>query len=104
LSRQFIRDIAGRNLIGWIDKRICDEAARADDLTSIGLYAIIEPLRNIYGVADKVLMMSFASLLTSAPAKYSVWFEVGAAMIAVDTFVHALLARTGILQPAATGA
>jgi hypothetical protein len=55
-------------------------------------------MRNIFGVADKVLMMAFASLLMSAPAKYSGWFGVGAAMVAVDTLVHAFLARTGVLQ------
>jgi hypothetical protein len=94
----FIRDIADGDLIGWIDQRIRHEAARTDDLTAIGRSAIIEPLINVYGVADKVLMMAFASLLMSAPPKYPGWFEVGAAMIAVDTLVHAFLVRTGILK------
>jgi hypothetical protein len=55
-------------------------------------------MRNIFGVVDKVLMMAFASLLMSAPAKYSGWFGVGAAMVAVDALVHAFLARTGVLH------
>jgi hypothetical protein len=94
----FIRDIADGDLIGWIDQRIRHEATRNDDLTAIGRAAIVEPLTNVYGVAEKVLMMAFASLLMSAPAKYPGWFEVGAAMIAVDTLVHAFLVRTGILK------
>jgi hypothetical protein len=94
----FIRDVAAGDLIGWIDQRIRVEAGRTDDLTAVGRAAIIDPLRSVYGVADKVLMMAFASLLMSAPAKYQQWFEVGTAMIAVDTLVHAFLARTGILQ------
>jgi hypothetical protein len=94
----FIRDVADGDLISWIDHRIRQEMSRTDDLTAIGRAAIIEPLRNIYGVADKVLMMAFASLLMSAPGKYPGWFEVGAAMIAVDTLVHGFLARTGTLK------
>jgi hypothetical protein len=94
----FIRDVADRDLIGWIDERLRHEAANSDDSITVGRTAIIEPMRNVYGVADKVLMMAFADLLMSAPAKYPGWFEIGAAMIAVDTLVHAFLTRTGVLQ------
>lgn len=94
----FIRDVADGDLIKWIDRRIREESVRTHDLSGVGRAAIIEPMRNIYGVADKVLMMAFASLLMSAPSKYQGWLKIGAAMIAVDTLVHAFLARTGILR------
>ena len=55
----FIRDIAGGDLIGWIDQRLQaantqmgpDRLARMRD-------ALIEPLREIFGVSDKVLTIS----------------------------------------------
>jgi hypothetical protein len=59
--------------------------------------ALIEPLRGIYGVSDKVLTMALSSLLLGAPKKLWLWHEVGASMIAIDTLVHNFLHRTGIL-------
>ena len=59
--------------------------------------ALIEPMREIYGVSDKVLAMALSSLLLGAPKKMALWSEVGGSMIAVDTLVHNLLHRTGIL-------
>jgi hypothetical protein len=60
--------------------------------------ALIEPLRGIYGVSDKVLTMALSSLLLGAPKKLWLWHEVGASMIAIDTLVHNFLHRTGILH------
>ena len=59
--------------------------------------ALIEPLREIYGVSDKVLAMALSSLLLGAPKKMVLWTEVGGSMIAIDTLVHNFLHRTGIL-------
>ena len=59
--------------------------------------ALIEPLREIYGVSDKVLAMALSSLLLGAPEKMVLWTEVGGSMIAIDTLVHNFLHRTGIL-------
>ena len=59
--------------------------------------ALIEPLREIYGVSDKVLAMALSSLLLGAPKKMGLWIEVGGSMIAIDTLVHNFLHRTGIL-------
>jgi hypothetical protein len=95
----FIRDIAEGDLIGWIDQRLQaansppgpDRVARMRD-------ALIAPLREIYGVSDKVLTMALSSLLLGAPKKLRLWHEVGASMIAVDTLVHNFLHRTGILH------
>ena len=61
--------------------------------------ALIEPMREIYGVSDKVLAMALSSLLLGAPKKMVLWTEVGGSMIAIDTLVHNFLHRTGILRP-----
>ena len=95
----FIRDIADGDLIGWIDAQL--EAANSPPgphrLTRMAA-ALIEPLRGIYGVSDKVLAMALSSLLLGAPKKMVLWAEVGGSMIAIDTLVHNFLHRTGYLQ------
>jgi hypothetical protein len=60
--------------------------------------ALIEPMREIYGVSDKVLAMALSALLLGAPKKMDLWIEVGGSMIAIDTLVHNFLHRTGILR------
>jgi hypothetical protein len=94
----FIRDIADGDLIGWIDAQL--EAAnsppgpgRLPRMAAV----LIEPLRQIYGVSDKVLTMALSCLLLGAPKTMVCWIEVGGAMIAIDTLVHNFLHRTGIL-------
>lgn len=49
----FIRDIAGDDLVAWIDQRLAQAVERSADLGS----ALIEPLRNVYGISDKVLAL-----------------------------------------------
>jgi hypothetical protein len=91
----FIRDIADGDLIGWIDAQL--QAANSlpgpDRLIRMGA-ALIEPMREIYGVSDKVLAMALSALLLGAPEKMVLWTEVGGSMIAVDTLVHNFLHRT----------
>ena len=60
--------------------------------------ALVDPLREVYGVSDKVLTMALSQLLLGAPRSRQHWREVGGAMIAVDTLVHNFLHRTGILH------
>jgi hypothetical protein len=95
----FIRDIADGDLIGWIDQRLqaANSPAGPDRLTRMR-NAIIAPLREIYGVSDKVLAMALSSILLGAPKNLRLWQEVGASMIAIDTLVHNFLHRTGILH------
>ena len=95
----FIRDVADGDLVGWIDSQLKD----ADDPTvtdRLGRMreALIEPLRQVYGVADKVLTMALSCILLAAPKDRPRWIEVGGSMIAIDTLVHNFLHRTGILQ------
>jgi hypothetical protein len=95
----FIRDIAGGDLVGWIDDRLTEMADEPDRdrLTRAG-EALIEALGNVYGVSDKVLAMALSGILIGAADVRPKWLEVGVQLIAVDTLVHNFLARTGILQ------
>jgi hypothetical protein len=94
----FIRDIAGGDLAGWIDRqlRAADQPRDANRLARLRA-ALIDPLREVYGVSDKVLAMTLSSILLAAPRGRERWREVGGSMIAVDTLVHNFLHRTGIL-------
>src|SRR6202022_3019934 len=56
-----------------------------------------EPLREVFGVSDKVLMMALSCILLGAPKRMEHWIAVGGSMIAIDTLVHNFLHRTGIL-------
>jgi hypothetical protein len=59
--------------------------------------ALLEPLRHVHGVSDKVLSMALSVLLLAAPQSMRLWAEVGHGMIAIDTLVHNFLHRSGIL-------
>ena len=50
--------------------------------------ALIGPLREVYGVSDKVLTMTLSCVLLAAPKRLHLWHEVGASVIAIDTLVH----------------
>jgi hypothetical protein len=58
--------------------------------------ALIGPLKEVYGVSDKVLMMALSQLFLGASRHRRRWLEVGGSM--VDTLVHNFLHRTGILN------
>jgi hypothetical protein len=94
----FIHDIADGDLIAWIDQRLqaANTPAGPDRLVHMR-EALIAPLREIYGVSDKVLTMALSSILLGAPKNLRLWREVGVRMIAIDTLVHNFLHRTGIL-------
>jgi hypothetical protein len=95
----FIRDIADNDLVGWIGGQLASAAAPVD-ANRLGRMrdALLEPLRHVYGVSDKVLSMALSVLLLSASRKMRGWAEVGVGMIAIDTLVHNFLVRTGILR------
>ena len=94
----FIRDVADGDLVGWIDHRL-DQANKSGlDLLAQVRTALIEPLRNVYGVSDKVLAMALSGILIGAADVRPRWLEVGVHLIAVDTLVHNFLHRTGILS------
>jgi hypothetical protein len=95
----FIRDVADGDLIGWIDRQLqAASSPPCPDRLGRMRNALIGPMREIYGVSDKVLTMALSSILLGAPKGISLWTEVGASMIAVDTLVHNFLHRSGILS------
>ena len=95
----FVRDIAGNDLIGWIDNQLEGTVSWSGaNLEAARQEALIGPLGNVYGISDKVLTMALSGLLIAARDHRPVWFEAGKTMIAIDTLVHNFLHRTGILQ------
>ena len=96
----FVRDIADGDLVGWIDRRLqtAEDSANPNNRLAGLRKALIGPLREVYGVSDKVLTMTLSGILLAAPENFPVWIEVGASMIAIDTLVHNFLHRTGILN------
>jgi hypothetical protein len=93
----FVRDIAGGDLVGWFDRRLNAVQPGPNRLARMRA-ALIEPLKEVYGVSDKVLTMALSQLFLGAPRNRRRWREVGGSMIAVDTLVHNFLHRTGILR------
>jgi hypothetical protein len=95
----FIRDVVDGDLIGWIDAQLAaaDSPPGPDRLSRMRA-ALLQPMREIYGVSDKVLAMAISGLLLGAPKKMVLWIEVGGSMIAIDTLVHNFLHRAGILR------
>ena len=95
----FIRDIADGDLVGWIDRQLqaANDPPGPDRLARLR-GSLIEPLREVYGLSDKVFTMALSCILRGAPKRMSLWIEVGGSMIAIDTLVHNFLHRTGILQ------
>jgi hypothetical protein len=59
--------------------------------------SLVEPLRNVFGVSDKVAQLALADLLTSAPLSKPLWLEAGASMSPIDTLVHHWMHRSGIM-------
>lgn len=95
----FIRDVAGGDLISWIDRRLADADLPSALARPMRLRdALIEPLSHIHGVSNKVLSMALADLLLAGDPRRVLWTEAGAVMIAVDTLVHNFLHRTGLLK------
>jgi hypothetical protein len=94
----FIRDLADGDLVGWIDNQLAaaDDPIVPDRIARM-IEAVIGPVRHVYGVGDKVLMMALSCILIGGGNGRPRWVEVGSGMIAVDTLVHNFLHRTGIL-------
>jgi hypothetical protein len=94
----FIRDVADGDLVGWIDDRLIQtHNSGGSSPTAQVRTALIEPLRNVYGISDKVLAMGLSDILIGAADVRPSWLAAGVHLIAVDTLVHNFLHRTGIL-------
>lgn len=94
----FMRDIAGGDFIGWIDAQL-DAAERTQvDFHDAVHGTLIAPLRNVFGLSDKVLTMTLSGLLMANRRERPRWFRAGSGMVAIDTLVHNFLHRSGILD------
>jgi hypothetical protein len=92
-----VRDLMNGDMVGWIDDQLQSaQGASKPELEAARQEALI-PLRNVYGISDKILTMTLSTLLIGARNIRPVWFETGKAMLAIDTLVHNWLIRTGIL-------
>jgi hypothetical protein len=91
----FMRDVADNDFVGWIDSQLRTVNSQSPNRLAALREAIIGPLRNVYGVSDKVLAMALSNLLLGAGKRRPLWLEVGATFVAVDTLVHNFLHRTG---------
>jgi hypothetical protein len=97
----FIRDVAGGDLVDWIDRRLAEaQVGPAEGRLSRMQHSIIEPLTGLHGASYKVLNMALSDLLLIGSARNPLWAEVATSLIAVDTLVHNFLVRTGILARA----
>lgn len=95
----FIRDIGDGDLVGWIDHRLesADPGPR-DCCRAVRMrQALLDPMGHIFGVSNKVLSMTLADLLLCGNPSRERWVTTGASMIAIDSLVHNLLHRTGVL-------
>jgi hypothetical protein len=96
----FLRDITDNDLVNWIDARLSRVTvlhANGPKYIAAMRESLLVPLRQIYGVSDKVLAMALASILLAAQDARMQWHETGGSMIAIDTLVHNFFHRTGIL-------
>jgi hypothetical protein len=75
----FIRDIADNDLVGWIEAQLVSVDSPADSARHARMRsALLDPLRHVYGISDKVLSMALSVLLLAAPRTMKLWAEVGA--------------------------
>ena len=87
----FLRDICGGDFIGWIDGHL----SRSKEPNAA---PIIDAMRHIHGVSDKVLSLALVPLLLGGRPGDARWQAAGAQLIVIDTLVHNWLHRTGILN------
>jgi hypothetical protein len=87
----FLRDVCGGDFISWID----DHLPQSNEPNAA---PIIDALRHIHGVSDKVLSLALVVLLLGGRPGASLWQAAGAQLIVIDTLVHNWLHRTGILD------
>ena len=93
----FIRDIAGGDFAGWL-AWVIETSSSGGARPDLARDALIEALRPLYGVSDKMLTMVLSDLLIAGAGTRPRWLDVGAGMIVVDTLVHNFLWRSGILR------
>lgn len=97
---QFLRDIARGDLVAWIDGRLdgADSGDNDPDRARRMRDAVALPFAEIAGIGPKLARMTLADLLIGGDPARERWVTAGGAMVAIDTLVHNVLARTGIID------
>lgn len=90
-----VRDVMDGNIVAWIHHRLAPSHPNSERQQR---ERVIGPLREVIGLADKVISMTLSTLLLAAPNGWKRWRAVGGSMIAIDTLVHKFMHRTGILH------
>ena len=104
----FIRDICGGDLVAWLDSRLVQAAgvtparavpAEADFAASGAVWACaVWPFIEVDGISKKIAALSLTDLLLAGDASRDTWVSAGSQVVVVDTLVHNLLIRSGILR------
>lgn len=96
----FVRDVCNSDFIGWIDRRLSesDPGVDAPNRAVCMGRSLLEPLRNVYGIGEKVWSMALADLLLAADLNRERWVATGAGMVVIDSLLHNHLHRTGVLR------
>jgi hypothetical protein len=96
----FMRDVCDCDFVGWIDRSLehADPGPAARDRGVRMGAALLDGMRGIYSLGDKVLSMALADLLLAADPQRERWVTTGASMIAIDTLLHNHLHRSGVLR------
>jgi len=96
----FIRDVCDGDFVGWIDQRLAaaDPGIGAPNRAVQMGAALLDPLRNIIGIGDKVWSMALADLLLAGDPTRERWVTTGAGMVVIDSLLHNHLHRTGVLR------
>lgn len=100
----FVRDITNNDPVAWIDDRLefadraGGEVGRAHRLRD----AVALPFGEIAGIGPKLANMIMADLLIGGDPARERWVAAGGAMVAIDSLVHNVLARTGVIESCGT--
>lgn len=95
-----IRDIAQGDFVRWIDDRLeqADPGEGHPHRATVLRESLLSPLTNIYGVGPKLWSMVLADMLLAGDPKRECWRAAGASFLAIDSLVHNMLHRTGVLS------
>jgi hypothetical protein len=94
----FIRDVAERDIVAWLDTRLAMIDLAAAEAGGQLHRALLEPFGEICGISNKVASMALSPLLLAGDPARVQWVTAGTRLIAVDWLVHNFLYRTGIIQ------
>ena len=92
----FVRDVAGGDLVKWLDARIRHTGSTPQTIHA-DRERLLTPLNGVIGVSRKVNSMAFSDLLLAAPPRWRRWRQLGGALVVIDSLVHNQMTRSGIL-------